>query len=125
MPAHRILVVEDDRDSSEILELILASAGYAVRTAADASEALMVAVEHRPEVAIIDIGLPVVSGLDVAIKLQSLPELELCRYIALSGYIGQGLPELTLAAGFQRRLLKPVGAETILQAVAELLRLNA
>lgn len=125
MPVHRVLVVEDDRDSCDILQLILRTAGYDVRTAANAAEAVPVAVDHCPEVAIIDIGLPVVSGLDLATRLQKLPELKQCRYIALTGYIGEGLPQLTVAAGFQRRLLKPVGTETILQTVAELVRPNA
>ena len=71
----RILVVDDNEDAADMLVEALASAGYRVRTANDGPAALRVAAEFKPHIALLDIGLPVMDGYELAERLQQLPEL--------------------------------------------------
>lgn len=120
MAVARVLIVEDDPDSNEALRLLLEEAGYDVRVAFSAQEAAAAAAEHVPDVALIDIGLPGLDGIDLLIALRSVQKLRRCRYIALTGYAALGLPERAREAGFDRFLLKPVGSETVLRTVTAL-----
>src|SRR5262249_42039744 len=67
----RVLVVDDNRDAADLVAQALASAGHEVRTAADGPQALQAARELKPEVAIIDIGLPVMDGYEVATLIRA------------------------------------------------------
>jgi CheY-like chemotaxis protein len=115
--AYRVLVVDDDTDSSEVLSYILAQAGYEVRVALDAAEAFLTVDHFTPDVALIDIGLPMVTGHELAASLRARPELESCRFIAVSGYVGNGLEERSKAAGFEAHLTKPVSVSQIVTAI--------
>src|SRR4051812_41384114 len=85
-PALRLLIVEDNVDSAEILSLLLQREGFEVRTALDAQEALSVIDEFLPDVAILDLGLPGITGYELVAKLKTSPGLESCRFVALTGY---------------------------------------
>jgi CheY-like chemotaxis protein len=115
--AYRVLVVDDDRDSADVLSYILAQAGYDVRIALDAAEAFLTVDHFAPDVALIDIGLPMVTGYELAASIRARPELEGCRFIATSGYVGNGLEDRSKAAGFEAHLTKPVSVSQILTTI--------
>ena len=113
-PAPRkILVVDDNHDSAESLQLLLSLLGHQVVTAFDGPSALLTAAEHRPEVVILDLGLPGMSGYEVAPKLRAIPELHAVAIFALSGFGGPRDREKTRAAGFDAHLVKPVDVDAL------------
>jgi len=108
-PSQRILVVDDDVAGAESLAMLLEIAGHQVRFVSSAREALAVAREMRPEVLLLDIGMPDVDGYELARQLHALPELgPQAPCIAITGF---GRPEdfaRSSQAGFFRHLVKPV-----------------
>lgn len=105
--ARRILLVDDNEDAAEMLSLILTQLGHTVRIANDGVAALALAAAFEPDVAVLDLGLPVMDGFELAGRLSEARRRPL-RLIAVTGY---GQPEdraRTAAAGFAHHLVKPV-----------------
>ena len=123
-PANTLVLVEDQDDSRELLATLLEHAGYAVQTARDGEQGLDLIRRARPKVAVIDIGLPKLSGSEVARRVRDLGEDELFL-IALTGFGQQQDRESILAAGFDQHLVKPVDAETLLAVLRSRLRLRS
>jgi CheY-like chemotaxis protein len=116
--ACKILVVDDNRDAADLLAEILTQRGYEVRVAFDGPSALAVVGEFVPDVALLDIGLPVMDGYELAGQLRTLIEPHETQFIAITGY-GQAIDRSrSLDAGFASHLIKPVDIE-ILQASIE------
>jgi CheY-like chemotaxis protein/two-component sensor histidine kinase len=112
-PGARVLVVDDNEDAAALMAETLAKKGYDTRTAADAKHALELADAWSPEAAILDIGLPVVDGYELARELRRRPGGGKLYLIALTGY-GQAMDrERAVAAGFDHHLVKPVDVATI------------
>ena len=111
------MVVDDNEDSALMLSEVLRVKGYQTRTAHDAPAALQVAAEFCPELAFLDIGLPVMDGYELAARLRELPGLQAIRLIALTGYGQQSDRERTTAAGFEQHLVKPVDL-AVVEAIA-------
>jgi len=111
--AARILVVDDNEDGAEMLAAVLAGKGYDTRVAHDAPTALRVAAEFSPDIAFLDIGLPVMDGYELASHLRELPGLAGVRLIALTGYGQESDRRRTRAAGFHHHLVKPVDIAAI------------
>jgi len=109
----RILVVDDNEDGAEMLAEVLIGKGYDTRVAYDAPEALRVAAEFRPGLALLDLGLPVMDGYELATHLRDLPGLAGIRLIAVSGYGQASDRRRTRDAGFHGHLVKPVDLEAI------------
>jgi two-component system, sensor histidine kinase len=106
--ARRVLLVEDNDDSRQVMALTLKDAGHEVYEASDGPTGLAVALRERPDVAIIDVGLPGLNGYEVAERIRAAPEAHGMILVALTGY---GLPEdrkKATAAGFDRHLVKPI-----------------
>jgi signal transduction histidine kinase/ActR/RegA family two-component response regulator len=106
--ARRVLLVEDNDDSRQVMALTLKGAGHDVFEASDGLAGLTVALRERPDVAFIDVGLPGLNGYQVAERIRAAPETRGMILIALTGY---GLPEdrrRATAAGFNRHLIKPI-----------------
>jgi len=116
--SERILVVDDNEDSAEMLAEALGQKGYETRVAHDAPSALRIAAAFVPEIAFLDIGLPVMDGYELAVHLRGLPGLEQIQLIALTGYGRQEDGEKSQAAGFQHHLVKPVDMAAIDAAVS-------
>ena len=114
--ARRVLVVEDDWDSAEALEAIIQHAGYEVRVARSAAEANALAGAFQPQIALVDIGLPDVSGYQLAAELRTL--VAECRLIAASAHAGSDFVARSLAAGFETHLTKPLEIERLLRVLA-------
>lgn len=104
----RILVVDDNEDSAEMLAEALKAHGHQARVALDASAALRVAEEFVPNIAFLNIGLPMMDGYELAARLRNVPVIDGIRLIALTGYGQESDRQKTRAAGFQHHLAKPV-----------------
>lgn len=114
----KVLLVDDNFDALTTLAMALEMAGYEVRTAADGFEALQVAAGFGPDVAVLDIGLPGMSGYELAPRLQQASAFPL-RLIAVTGY-GQATDrQRTAAAGFHTHLVKPVDIVTLCDALGD------
>ncbi|HEX4439229.1 MAG TPA: ATP-binding protein [Thermoanaerobaculia bacterium] len=116
----RILVVEDHTDSAEMLAFLLRLEGHEVRTASDGPSAIEAAGATRPQVVLCDIGLPGMSGYEVAAKLRQTPEGSAARLIALSGYGQAEDRRRSREAGFDYHLTKPVEPDALLALLASL-----
>ena len=112
-PARRVPVVDDQPDSTDSLALILRLRGHEVRTASDGPSALEEFARYRPEVVFLDLGLPGMSGYDVARRLRAMPEARDVRLVALTGYGTEADRERTRAAGFDVHLAKPVDPQAV------------
>ena len=118
--AGRILLVDDNRDSAEMLGEALSALGYATHVAFDAPGALRAVQELPFDVALLDIGLPVMSGYELAQRLRESPASAHIALVAITGY---GQPRDRLAsgdAGFDAHLVKPVDLEQVVQVVRTL-----
>lgn len=117
----QVLVVDDNTDAAESLGVLLDIEGHAAHIAHTGAEALQVAQSQSLDVVFLDIGLPDMTGYDVAKRLRMLPNMQKTLLVALTGWGTQDDRQRTRDAGFDRHLTKP--AE--LPAVEELLRAAA
>jgi signal transduction histidine kinase/CheY-like chemotaxis protein len=107
-PPRRVLLVDDNEDLAELAAEVLRQAGHVVEVAHDGPSALTLATRFQPEVAVLDIGLPVMDGYALACELRAAMGDVAPRMIAVSGY-GQAVDrELSKRAGFVEHLVKPV-----------------
>ncbi|HKW93824.1 MAG TPA: CHASE3 domain-containing protein [Methylomirabilota bacterium] len=103
-----ILVVDDEPDSADSLALFLRLRGHDVRTAYDGPSALKEVLSHQPDVIFLDLGLPGMSGYDVARRLRATPGVGAVRLVALTGYGTEADRQKARDAGFDLHLAKPV-----------------
>ncbi|HZU96934.1 MAG TPA: ATP-binding protein [Planctomycetota bacterium] len=104
----RVLIVDDNRDAADMLAEALAALGYETRRAFDAPQALVVAAEFGPEIALLDIGLPIMDGWEVGRRIRELPSCARTRLFAVTGYGLESDVSRSLAAGFEGHFVKPV-----------------
>jgi len=114
----RVLVVDDNEDCAEMLASSLESMGHRVRVARDGRTALDAAATFHPDVALLDIGLPVMDGYELASRLRDLPDGQDIHLVAVTGYGQQRDRTASKAAGFAEHVVKPVDLER-LQAILE------
>jgi PAS domain S-box-containing protein len=116
--APRVLVIDDNEDGSTMLAKALTHLGHDTRVAHDAPTALRLAAEFRPDVAVVDIGLPVMDGYELAAHLRRIPGLASLRLIALTGYSQDSDRQKSRAAGFDHHLVKPIDIEALEKVMA-------
>jgi len=104
----RVLVVDDNDDSAAMLAEALRLRGHDVRVAHDGPAALAVSATFHPEVAFLDIGLPVMDGYELAMRMRQVPGLAGVRLLALTGYGQESDSERARLAGFHQHLVKPL-----------------
>jgi len=109
----RVLVVEDNRDAAESLQMLLELFGHGVRVAHDGPAALDAARAEAPDIVLMDIGLPGMSGYEVVRHLREQPGMEGATLVALSGYGRDEDKEAALAAGFHLHLTKPIDPDRL------------
>ena len=115
----RVLVVDDNRDAAELLGSVLEVMGHAVSVEYDGHGALERARCERPQVVLLDIGLPDTDGYELARRLRAIPELQASVLVALTGY---GQPEdrrQAEEAGFDHHLVKPADLGQVADILAE------
>jgi len=120
----RVLVVDDNRDAADSLSLVLGFAGYEVFTAFNGADALETGARERPQAALIDIGMPGMSGHEVARRIRLEAWGKHAVLIALTGWGQDSDKQLAIAAGFDEHMTKPVEPADIELLLGELLRKN-
>lgn len=111
IPSRHVLIVEDDDDARETLSELINSYGHQTVAAANAAEALERARSCPLDVALIDLGLPLVDGCELARQLRDLlgqPRSPVTRLVALTGHSDSATRSSASAAGFDAYLVKPV-----------------
>jgi two-component system CheB/CheR fusion protein len=109
----RVLVVDDNVDAAESLRMLLGSEGRRIEVSHDGESAIEQARALRPDVIFLDIGLPGLDGYEVARRMRQIPELAGTLIVAMTGYGQPDDLKRSLAAGFDRHLVKPVDPDAI------------
>jgi PAS domain S-box-containing protein len=125
-PAHapaavrrRVLLVDDNVDGADTLARLLAAHGHDVRVFHEPVAALAAVPAFLPDLAVLDIGLPVLDGYEVARRLRALLDGRPCRLVALTGYGLQADRDDSAQAGFDAHLVKPVNPDLVVRLVAD------
>jgi PAS domain S-box-containing protein len=116
----RILVVDDNRDAAESLATMLRLMGHEVRTACDGETGVAIAAEFRPEVILMDLGMPRMDGFEAARRIRSEPWGSGPLLVALTGWGADDDRKRTQEAGFDRHLVKPVAPDALTELMAEI-----
>ena len=116
-PGVRVLIADDNRDAADTLCRILALYGYEVRSAYDGGSALEICDSFRPQVAVLDIGMPVRNGYEVARELRAKHGRKL-RLIALTGWGGEADVQRAREAGFDHHVTKPADPATLNEVIS-------
>jgi len=109
----RVLIVDDNHDLAETAKVLLIASGHDVRTAYDGVSAVATANEFDPEVVLLDIGLPGMSGYEVAKRLRASEQRRSMLLVALTGYGQDADRQLAREAGFDQHLVKPLDPATL------------
>lgn len=113
-----ILIIEDNRDLAELLSTLFKLNGHDASIATDGTEGIIKAKDQIPDVIFCDIGLPGISGFEVARKIREDNDLKNVYLIALTGYAGNFDNELIKKSGFDKLLPKPVDINTLEEVLA-------
>jgi CheY-like chemotaxis protein len=104
----RIVVADDNEDSAQSFAMLLSFSGHEVRVAHDGEQALDALRDYRPDIAFLDIGMPLLSGYEVAERVRAEPWGRDMKLIAVTGW-GQADDKLRArTAGFDQHLIKPI-----------------
>jgi len=115
----RVLVVDDNVDACESIALILGLGGYDAKCVHDGPSVLQTALDWRPHAIVLDIGLPGMSGYEVARQLRARAEFQGVLLLAMTGYGQQADRNRAQDAGFDRHLTKPVDPQQLQDMLAE------
>ena len=116
-PARRILIVEDDRDTADSFALLLKVKGYEVRACYTGKECLETLDEFRPEIIVLALAMPKVTGFDLAQQIRGTAQHKDIPLVALTGYGQPSDRQQTREAGFAFHLLKPATVEQLEEAI--------
>ena len=117
----KILIVEDNPQNMRLIEMVLKARDYALLKATDGEEALDIATRERPDLIIMDIQLPKMSGLEVTKRLRQMPEFSHIPIIALTAYAMKGDEEKFIEAGCDAYLSKPINTRELPKVIAGML----
>ena len=120
-----ILLVEDDPLLRQAFRLLLEDAGYDVREAGTAQQAMSAVDDRAPNLVLLDLGLPDRPGLEVARELMGRPETRHIKVVALTGRVGPQERQECLDAGCSHFLSKPIEPRELLRQLPEMLRPEA
>jgi two-component system CheB/CheR fusion protein len=115
-----VLVVDDSADGADSLAVLLRLAGHEVRVCNDGPSALAAVDTFRPDVVLLDIGLPGMDGYEVARRLRTRPEMKQALLVALTGYGQDDDRRRSREAGFDHHLVKPADPEALSALFARL-----
>lgn len=117
--ARRVLLVDDNVDSVQALAQLLTAYGHHVQVVYDPVSALRVVERFAPDVAVLDIGLPVMDGYELVRRLRETLGGRPCRFVALTGYGQDTDRDRSKAAGFSQHLVKPVSPDALLRLIED------
>jgi PAS domain S-box-containing protein len=116
----RLLVVDDNQDAAEVLQMLLASIGMNARAVNSGPDALSTIPDFKPDVILMDIGMPGMSGHDVARHIRGRPEFNDITLVALTGWGQEEDRRQSKASGFDHHLTKPVNLKTLKELLASI-----
>ena len=113
----RVLVVDDQSANSELMAYLLEAFGHEVLTAADGAEGLVVARRERPDLLLVDVQMPVMSGPELVAALRLDPDLAAIPVVGVTALAWSGDRERVLAAGFAGYMAKPIQPATFVHEI--------
>jgi two-component system, cell cycle response regulator DivK len=117
----KILVVEDTEDNRQILRDLLGMAGYDLVEAHDGAQGVAMAAEHKPDLILMDIQMPVMDGYEATRRIKANPELKAIPIVAVTSYALSGDEQKTRDAGCDAYIAKPYSPRQMLAKVREIL----
>jgi len=117
-PSLRVLVVDDNVDAATTLGMLVQASGHEIRIVHDGMAGLEAAIDYRPHVVLLDIGLPGLNGLEVAKRLRLQTSLQNVVLVAMTGYGQESDRQRSQEAGFDHHLVKPADFGKVLQILA-------
>ena len=117
----KILIIEDNLQNLRVVQLSLKDQGYLLLEATDGNDALKLALKERPDLIIMDIQLPGMSGIEITRKLRERPDFQQVPIVAVTAYAMRGDKEKALNLGFDAYLTKPISIRELASLVAEML----
>jgi signal transduction histidine kinase/CheY-like chemotaxis protein len=121
----RILIVDDNEDAAALLSHTLKRMGYQVAVAHDGVSGLRAASDFKPDVALLDISLPLINGYDLGKQIKALSGMDRVRLVAATGSGQMSDHERTIAAGFDAHLTKPISIRTLSRTLDELVKVSS
>jgi CheY-like chemotaxis protein len=118
-PRCKVLIADDNKDAADSLMMLLSVSGYEVRVAYSGPQALEIAGTYHPDALVLDIGMPEMTGYEVAIAIRKEPWGAGALLIALTGWGQQEDKNRAQSAGFDKHFTKPANAQAIEAAIAE------
>ncbi len=118
--AQRVMIVDDNEDAAEMLGMLLETTGHETCVITESPAAIAAARAFRPEVVVLDLGMPVLDGFEIARALRADDELRDVVLVALTGWGADEDRERCRDAGFDHHLTKPVTASTVHKLLATL-----
>ncbi|WP_137173422.1 ATP-binding protein [Massilia sp. HP4] len=116
----RILVVDDNTDAAESLSLLLQLNAHEIRSATNGRDALALVRDFTPDIAFLDIGMPGMTGYELARQLRALPALAHTTFVAVTGWGSEEDQARSREAGFDHHFTKPIAAETVSRLLGQL-----
>jgi CheY-like chemotaxis protein len=113
MPKQRVLIVEDNQDAGSMYRILIELYGHEVLVADNATTGLELLKSARPDIALVDIGLPGMDGCELARRVRAEPDGDRVYLVALTGYGSSADRDRTRQAGFDLHLLKPVDLQEL------------
>jgi CheY-like chemotaxis protein len=118
VPSRRVLIADDNADAAGALATLLQLEGHDVMVAHDGEEAVMKAANFRPDLAFLDLGMPVLDGFEAARRLRALPHGGNTFLVALTGWGQKSDRQRSREAGFDRHLVKPVDPAALMEVIS-------
>jgi DNA-binding response OmpR family regulator len=118
----RILVVDDIQDAAESLRLLLESEGHEVRVALNGAEALIVAKAFKPDIAVLNLGMPMMDGYELARHLRTAQQDQSLHLVALTGWDDREHRMRATDAGFDTYQIKPINPDRFMGLIGTLVQ---
>jgi CheY-like chemotaxis protein len=119
-PRRRILIVEDNRDAAESLAMLLKLTGHQVQVAYDGNEGVAAAAEFRPELVLMDLGMPHMDGYEAARRMRAGPGGDESILVALTGWGADHDRRRAQESGFDQHLIKPVDPDALTRMIEQM-----
>jgi len=117
----KILIVEDNPVHTRLIEMTLRAKNYTILKATNGEEALVIATRERPDLIIMDLNLPQMTGFEVTKKLRENPAFRHTPIIALTAYAMRGDKEKAIESGCDMYMTKPINTRELPRVIAEML----
>jgi CheY-like chemotaxis protein len=118
-PGRRVLIIDDNEDAAQLLALFVGALGHIPEVANSGPTGLQIAASFLPEVVFLDLGMPGMSGFEVAPRLRMIAGLERAFIAALTGWNDANTRRQVVECGFDRHLTKPAAIEHIQDVLAQ------